>query len=68
MIGEHNDLYVNLDLLIFTLSNLSLPSLLIRVNDPSFVQLRDDAFLYMIKPVEPLKSASSLIKRKKIFL
>ena len=53
------------NLSIFTLSNLSLPSLLMRVSDPSFVQLWDDAFLYMIKPAEPLKSAASLITRKK---
>lgn len=56
------------DLSILTLSNLSLPSLLMRVSDPSFVQLWDDAFLYMIKPVEPLKSAASLITRKKNIL
>ena len=59
---EHHNLYVN-PLPIFTLSNLSLPSLLIRVSDPSFVQLRDDVFLNMIKLVEPLKSAASLITR-----
>ena len=53
------------NLSIFTLSNLSLPSLLMRVSDPSFVQLWDDAFLYMIKPAEPLKSAACLITRKK---
>ena len=39
-----------------------------RVSDPSFVQLWDDAFLYMIKPVEPLKSAASFITRKKYIL
>ena len=56
------------NLSILTLSNLFLPSLLMRVSDPSFVQLWGDAFLYTIKPAEPLKSAASLITRKKYIL
>ena len=50
---------------IFTLSNLLLPSSLIRVSDPTFVQMRDDVFLNMIKPVEPLKSAGQFDHKKK---
>jgi len=38
------------------------------VSDPSFAQLGDDVFLNMIKPVEPLKSAASLMTRKNLFV
>jgi len=37
------------------------------VSDPSFAQLWDDVFLNTIKPVEPPKSAASLMTEKKYF-